>query len=76
MDFAFGAIILGVAAVYVVPFVSNLLKGIVPQSLATYLPQQQAPGFSTQAIVSVVVYGALLGLVLMAFRRVGLRARA
>ncbi len=76
MHFIWGALILGVAAVYAVPFVSDFLKGIVPSQFAGYLPQQQAPSFNTAAIVNVVVYGALLGLVLMAFRRVGIRARA
>ncbi|MGH9967369.1 MAG: hypothetical protein ACREBG_05995 [Pyrinomonadaceae bacterium] len=76
MAFLWAALALGAAAVYAVPFVSGILKGFAPDQVKAYLPSDATPGFGTQALVSVVVYGSLLALVLMAFRRAGLRTRA
>lgn len=72
-NFVIAAVVLGVAAVYAVPFISGLLKGFVPAQFAGNLPSEQTPGFGTQALISVVVYGALLALVLMLFRNVGIK---
>jgi ABC-type Fe3+ transport system permease subunit len=73
-NFVIAAAILGFAAVFVVPFISGILRGFVPETWAAYLPSATQPAFGTQAILSTIVYGAILAVVLLLLSRMKVRA--
>lgn len=77
MDYLVAAIIFGIAAVWAVPYVSAGLQAVLPASfkatIQPYLPSGTAPGFTLQAAGNAVVFGALLALVLILLRKVGVK---
>ena len=72
MSFVILAAIFGFAAVFAVPWVSGLLGGFVPTNYKSYLPSSATPALGAQSLVGVLVYGALLAVVLLLFKKVGI----
>ena len=73
MHLLWAGLILGLAAVFGVPIVASILKAVVPASAAAYLPSDSVPSFSTQVIVTTLVYGVILVGVLHLLGMLGVR---
>lgn len=71
MHFLIVSLVLGFAAVFVVPFITGALAGFAPDSLKSYLPAQTVPSLTTNSIIQIAVFGAVLGVVLHFLRRFG-----
>jgi predicted cobalt transporter CbtA len=74
VEFLIAAAIFGVSAVFVVPMVSGLLGGFVPDTYKSYLPSSAAPAFSTASVINAVIFGVVLAAVLVLLHKVGIRA--
>ncbi len=73
-NFVWAAVILGVSVVYVVPWISGVLKTVLPSTATPYLPSSTVPADLTAGLLNTAIYGGFILLVLMMLSRVGIKA--
>jgi hypothetical protein len=70
MNIIVPALVLGFTAAFVVPFISGILRNVLPDSVAQFLPSSAVPSLGMQTLISITVFGLLLTFSLGAIRAI------